>query len=48
MTDNQVEKKIHWHALKTDEVIRELDTDAEQGLSEEEVSRRLEEYGQNK
>ena len=36
-----------WHAIDLAEALRELDTDPRQGLSEEEVRRRLERYGPN-
>ncbi|MBI2161309.1 MAG: cation-translocating P-type ATPase [Candidatus Rokubacteria bacterium] len=36
-----------WHAVATDHVLRELETDPHQGLSAEEAGRRLERYGPN-
>ena len=36
-----------WYNLEADEVIAQLQTDGEQGLSEEEATRRLAEYGPN-
>ncbi len=36
-----------WHALQTEEVLRNLDTPSERGLSSEEAKRRLEEFGTN-
>lgn len=36
-----------WHALETDEVKRDFETDDEQGLSNESVKERQEKYGQN-
>ncbi len=40
-------KDMSWHALGTDEVLKHLDTLADQGLSEEEAQRRLQTYGPN-
>ena len=37
----------NWHSMKADQVLRELNTDPHQGLSEEEVRKRLEKYGAN-
>jgi magnesium-transporting ATPase (P-type) len=39
--------KTNWHALKPEEVIEKLQTNKEKGLSEKEVTKRLEEYGRN-
>lgn len=36
-----------WHSHSAEEVLLELNTDREQGLSDEEALRRLEEYGKN-
>ena len=38
---------LSWHALRTDEVLKQLDTLADQGLSDEEAQRRLQTYGPN-
>ncbi|MCX6055728.1 MAG: cation-translocating P-type ATPase [Chloroflexi bacterium] len=38
---------ISWHALTADEVLKELDTVAENGLSNEEVEARQQQYGLN-
>lgn len=40
-------KDMSWHALGTDEVLKHLDTLADQGLNEEEAERRLQAYGPN-
>ncbi|MFB3885228.1 MAG: cation-translocating P-type ATPase [Thermodesulfobacteriota bacterium] len=37
----------NWHAMEVDQVLRELNTDSHQGLSNEEAQRRLKEYGYN-
>jgi calcium-translocating P-type ATPase len=37
-----------WHALATDEVLRQLDSNVQSGLDAAEVQRRLEQYGRNK
>jgi Ca2+-transporting ATPase len=37
----------HWHQLTTAETVQRLETDPQEGLSEAEASRRLEQYGQN-
>ena len=37
-----------WHTLKTEEVIRKLKTSLKHGLAENEVTKRIEEYGKNK
>jgi len=39
--------KIAWHTRPVDEVLRELNTDAINGLSDDQASQRLEIYGQN-
>ena len=36
-----------WHALGTEEVLKQLDTFEEEGLSDEEAARRLEKFGPN-
>jgi len=37
----------NWHSMEVDQVLRELNTDPYQGLSDEEVRNRLEKYGYN-
>jgi len=37
----------NWHLIEVDQVLRELNTDPHQGLSEEEVRIRLGKYGYN-
>src|SRR4030043_601051 len=37
----------HWHSMEVDQVLKELNTDPYQGLSDEEVQNRLEKYGYN-
>ena len=39
--------KEFWHSIEATQVVKELGTDPHQGLSEEEVKKRLEEYGYN-
>ncbi len=39
--------RINWHALTSDQIIRQLATPPETGLSSEEAARRLETYGPN-
>jgi Ca2+-transporting ATPase len=36
-----------WHSIEATQVLKELDTDSERGLTEPEVRRRLEKYGYN-
>jgi Ca2+-transporting ATPase len=36
-----------WHSIEVEQVVKELGTDPHQGLSEEEVKKRVEEYGYN-
>ena len=36
-----------WHSLETTQTLKELGTDSERGLTENEVARRLERYGHN-
>ena len=36
-----------YHSLQTQDVVKELETDVNQGLSEDEAKRRLEKYGEN-
>ena len=36
-----------WHSATADEVLSELETDREQGLSSEEAAKRLDVYGKN-
>ncbi|MBD3198228.1 MAG: HAD-IC family P-type ATPase [Candidatus Lokiarchaeota archaeon] len=40
-------EELNVHALKTEEVTEELETDIQNGLSEEEAQKRLEKYGPN-
>ena len=37
-----------WQTLRKEEVLRQLDTDEKQGLTEKEVKGRQEKYGKNK
>ena len=37
----------NWHSMEVDQVLRELNTNPYQGLSDEEVRNRLEKYGYN-
>jgi Ca2+-transporting ATPase len=38
---------INWHSIEAAQVLKELNTDLHQGLTEDEVKRRLEKYGYN-
>lgn len=40
-------KQINWHALNSEQILKQLATPAESGLTAEEVARRLETYGPN-
>ena len=37
----------NWHSMETDQVLRELNTDPHQGLTEDDVKKRIEKYGYN-
>ena len=37
----------NWHSMEVDQVLKELNTDPHQGLSDEEVRSRLKKYGYN-
>jgi magnesium-transporting ATPase (P-type) len=37
-----------WHALPAQDALRKLDADPEKGLSEDEIARRREKYGENR
>ncbi len=37
----------NWHSMEVDQVLKELNTNPYQGLSDEEVRNRLEKYGYN-
>jgi magnesium-transporting ATPase (P-type) len=39
---------LEWHTLEVDELCRRLSVDTDQGLSEDQIKRRLIEYGHNK
>lgn len=43
-----MENNKKWHSLSVKEVIKELDTDKEKGLTEKEAENKLEEYGYNR
>lgn len=45
-TDARVKEK-KWHAIETEEVLKDFGVDADKGLSSEEAKKRLEEYGRN-
>ncbi len=45
--DKQTTDKNKWHAMNIDDVLKELQSDKENGLSEKEVQQRLEDYGSN-
>ena len=44
-TENQ--PQVNWHALTSEQIIRQLATPSETGLTSEEAARRLESYGPN-
>jgi len=48
MTDKVKETRTKWHNLEVDAVLKDLDTSKSDGLSQEEVKKRLENYGENK
>ncbi|TVQ68380.1 MAG: cation-transporting P-type ATPase [Balneolaceae bacterium] len=48
MTEKEKETRTKWHSLETDAVLKELDSKKSDGLSQEEVKKRLETYGKNK
>ncbi len=37
----------NWHSMETDQVLKELNTDPHQGLTEDDVKKRIEKYGYN-
>ena len=37
----------NWHSMGTDQVLKELNTDPHQGLTEDDVRKRIEKYGYN-
>ncbi|KAI1816635.1 calcium ATPase [Poronia punctata] len=39
--------ELEWHTISTDEALRRLTTSATEGLSEEQIGRRIKEYGRN-
>jgi len=48
MSDRSEKREVKkWYAIEAEEVLKELDVDAEQGLDSSEVKTRLEEYGRN-
>lgn len=48
MAENNRGKNKKWHSMEIDAVLEDLKTAADEGLSEAEVKKRLEEYGENK
>lgn len=48
MTDKQNGNDEKWHSTEAESVLKELKTSADDGLGEDEVQSRLEEYGENK
>ncbi len=48
MAESEKKQKTKWHSMKAEEVIEKLDTDKKNGLGDEEVSKRHEQYGKNK
>jgi P-type Ca2+ transporter type 2C len=47
MAKDRTEQKNPWHSMKPEEVIEKIQTNKEKGLSDKEVSERLEKYGKN-
>ncbi|TVQ13428.1 MAG: cation-transporting P-type ATPase [Bacteroidetes bacterium] len=47
MAEEKEKKKTRWHSMEAEEVVKELDTRESEGLSKDEVSKRLEEHGRN-
>ena len=45
---NKIRNETNWHALSIDEVAQELKSDFYRGLSEEEATKRRQEFGLNK
>lgn len=41
-------RQVKWHTCTSEDIIRDLETDTERGLSDEEVKARLERYGENR
>jgi P-type Ca2+ transporter type 2C len=48
MSKSERDKKTKWHSLDAESVLDQLETSPEDGLGEDEVKKRLEEYGENK
>lgn len=48
MTENIKDDKITWHSFEVDAILKELKSSQEDGLNQEEVQKRLEQYGENK
>ena len=48
MAEQEQGKNKKWHSIDVDSVLEELKTSADDGLGEDEVKKRLEEYGENK
>lgn len=46
-TAKETDEARHWHSTDTQKVLRELEVDTEQGLSQAEIDKRLERYGKN-
>jgi len=40
-------KEIFWHSMDVGGVLEELETDSHRGLDDEEIKKRIEEYGYN-
>ena len=47
MAENKERNGKLWHAMSADEVLEKVKTDKEKGLGQDEVDKRLEEYGKN-
>jgi P-type Ca2+ transporter type 2C len=48
MSQTEEYKNMKWHGMDVDSVLEELKTSADEGLSDDEVQKRLDHYGENK
>lgn len=48
MSDNNTNPKVIWHAKEIDDIVGKLDSDIDNGLSEDTAKKHLDEYGENK
>ncbi|MFW5687681.1 MAG: cation-transporting P-type ATPase, partial [Bacteroidota bacterium] len=47
MAEENDKQKTRWHAMEANDVLKDLDVTAENGLDEEKVKERLDKYGKN-